>query len=625
MLGVMLAPLVIALQFYLIRLVGVPFEQTTLLLIALNLPSAYLLSKQVRSGHWHALRQVDRSALAIGGFLLFVILVCIAPFLLDPQKRLYTWEAWTQADVIYAIANGGLDLQDAELAGVRLSYPWVGHVYQAVLSYTVGTPPVTNYIWPNLIWLLCIFGFGASIVAELGGNSLSQVSNAIWLSFGVNFVGSALGSVIPADWVKAHPLLGGIWGDNRYTPWLDKVVFFGQMYFAMGIFAALMFLLIKRWPVGVKSSYLCVVALLLIGLALIYPVLLPPACVAMGAKALIVLWEHHQRWSLRSLPEVMGLAVSLITVTALSLGYIKFLTEGRTGNSLINLHDLAFVRQRMIETLIVMSPLLCGLGVVLAGWAGKRKHAILFILGSSALASCLIYVLFDIPWWRNEYKFIFSAAIILAPFPSLALEPLLVRFGRMALPALMVLILVLAAPFAGQIYLHESAYTKGGPLVNVQRFDLRLDASEPYSGLVDAIRERTSLDSLLVVEDADIYFPTLTRRQLYVAPANQEPHPGILITSDEMLTQVKGYPPQILSERRSTVSELFDSNDLLQMQAALRQIQGFNRPLALIADRQRQAALLHWLSTSGSGRAIYEADQIILWYIEPTNSALDER
>src|SRR6516162_4193173 len=169
LLGVILAPIVVLVQFYILRLWGISFELASILSVALNLPAVYLIYQQ--RSKWTL---VDRRMLAATGIVLVVIFACAAPFLLNPQKRLYTWEAWSQADIVYSIANGKLDLEDPELAGVRLSYPWGGHVYQAILSYMAGTPPVTNYIWGNILWLLCMFGITAGIVAELGGNSLSQ-------------------------------------------------------------------------------------------------------------------------------------------------------------------------------------------------------------------------------------------------------------------------------------------------------------------------------------------------------------------------------------------------------------------------------------------------------------------
>ena len=75
------------------------------------------------------------------------------------------------ADLVYMLRNGDLWLRDPELAGVRLAYPWTAHVYQAVLSFLIDSPPTSSYIWTNTVWLLCFFGFSYYIVGELTNSS----------------------------------------------------------------------------------------------------------------------------------------------------------------------------------------------------------------------------------------------------------------------------------------------------------------------------------------------------------------------------------------------------------------------------------------------------------------------
>jgi hypothetical protein len=612
LIGIMLAPLVIAVQFYLLRMIGAPFELTTSLLVALNLPALYLLYRERSSG------ALPRRTTLLGlGMVLLVILLSIAPFLLDPQKRLYTWEAWSQADVVYALANGELLLEDAELSGVRLSYPWAGHVYQAVLSYVADDPPITNYIWVNLVWLVCIFGLLAGLVAELGGNALAQIGAAAWLSFGVNFVGGTLGPLIPAAWISRYNFLGNIWGDSRYTPWVEKVLFFGQMYFALGLFIAILYLAIRPWPDRQRIYHAALIGLLLSGISLIYPVLLPPACAVVGARVLVVLLG---RWTDRS-PVQYSEAVALGAMIALSgaIAYIntQFLVSGRASASLAQLHDLHFMRWRIAESLVVTSPLLAGLALTLRYVWQVRRHAIL-ILGLGALASFVPYILYDIPWWRNEYKFIFTAAICLAPFPGLALQPIMNRLGRWALPALAALTVILAAPFVVKVYQSgDVLYTKQGAVIDVQHFDVRLSDQEPLARLFDNIRQETPVETLLVLERAEVHTPTLAQRQLYAPPPQAAPYPGILVTSDELLTLVKGNPAQVVADRRATLHALFDSSDKAKMAQSLHTMLQFRRPLALILDEQRQAAVLGWLTGEHIGRLIYRGNGLALWLIEP--------
>ena len=615
----MLAPVVVAAQFYALRLIGVPFEVTAVLLALVNLPALYLVFRR-----WSPVPRPDRRTILAIGLVTLVILTSTAPFLIDAQKRLYTWEAWSQGDVVYALANGQLDVQDAELAGVRLSYPWAGHVYQAVLSFMLGSPPVENYIWSNLVWVPLTFAFLAGIVAHFGGNRLSRVTVAMWASFGVNIVGYLLGQIFPTQWIRAYPVLGTIWGDNRYTPFLDKIVFFGQMWFALGMFSAIIYLLVRGWPDESRRSYVALIGLLLAAIGIVYPVLLPPALTVVGARALVVLLRQYPNWHgvLRTAVtgEVPGLAIGVLVTAIVTFAQVKFLTDGRASPGLVQLNDLYHVRWTFVESAIVLSPLL--MAFLLGIRKYWRKHTEpLVILGLGAFISCALYATFDIPWYRNEYKFIFTAALCLAPFPSLMLERTLERLGRMAIPAVALLAGGMAAPLAYHVYAQTyTLYTREGPLTDNNQFDLRLANREPLAAITNAIRNETPSDSLLVVAESDVHLPTLTRRQLYVAPLQSQPDPGILITSDQMLTLVKDYPQTILDARRATLSELFSTHDQSVMTGALQTMLNFSRPLAVIVNENTQ--LEQWFTSEGIGKELYAGEGRQLWLIQPDDGGL---
>jgi len=386
------------------------------------------------------------------------------------------------------------------------------------------------------------------------------------------------------------------------------------MFFAMGIFSAILYLIIRSWAVENKRNYLLVIGLLLTGLGLIYPVLLPAACIVVSAKTLFILFRMRSGWDRYDLGEFLGYILVVLVSSVLTFVYIRFLTQVRTGASIVNLHDLRMIRSRLIETIIVTSPLLAGLFLVfLSQWRRNREK--LIILGLGACGSAVLYILFDIPWWRNEYKFIFTAAICLAPFLSLALESTFNRFGKIALLTLSLITVILASPFIYNIYTQTYIlYTRPGPLIDVQQFDMRLDDREPLSDLIDAIRQRTPRNSLLIVENAEFNYPTLTRRQLYAPPKQEKPYSGILITSEQMLTLVKGYPSQILEERQNILQDLYNSKDPIM---AIQQINKFNRPLALVIDEKKNGTLLDWLERKGSGQFVFRENGIRLYLIGP--------
>lgn len=210
--GAMLSPLIICLEFFVIRILGIPFAQTGLIVFLINLPALYLLYKKR-----HEISFPDRRTVIPHLLLLLVPFTLVLTRYVDPQLRAYAGgHVWMHTDVIYMLSNGQLLLEEPDLAGVRLGYPWLGHVFQAVVSSLLGQSPVFNYSWTMLFWLVCICLIASKIVKELGGNELSSATAMIWLCFGINFVGYTLQQMILGDGVQL-----GFWGDYRYSPWVS--------------------------------------------------------------------------------------------------------------------------------------------------------------------------------------------------------------------------------------------------------------------------------------------------------------------------------------------------------------------------------------------------------------------
>jgi hypothetical protein len=542
----------------------------------------------------------------------------MAPQILDTQGRLYTAHAWQHTDTIYMLANGDLLLEDPILAGVRLGYPWAGHVYQALLSYLCGSPPASNYIWANLLWLLFIYGFSAGIVAELGGNHFSRIASVVWLSFGVNFVGYTLQHIVFYKSRAPYPIWM-ILGDIRYTPWVLKFLFFNQMPFALGVFIALVFLAIKQWPDSLTRSYLTVICLLLCSLGIIYPILFPPAFVVIGARILVILSDKYGLQQAGRYRQIVWLGLVLLVAGLLTSIHFQIVTQDRVTGGM-QFSRMTSAARKAVESVVVTLPLLAGLGVMWSkSWRAKRGPTIILISG--ALVSYILYATIRIgpQGIESQYKFIFTAAICLTPFLTLALEPFWNRLGRWALPTFAVISLILAAPLAHKTFKNRAAWIgPNPPLADVRTFDLRLATKERFAGLYDAIRDRTPTNSLLVTEDAELNLPTLTRRRLYVPPAETTAYPGINLLSTFLLVDIKGYDKQILHDRRLVLKQLYATDSGTQRAQWLDQILKFNRPVALIVDEGRHAALLEWLTTERYGRSLYKEDGLSLWLIEPT-------
>jgi hypothetical protein len=614
--GALLSPLVLIVQFYVARLLGVPFELTPPLLALVNLPALLLIVRRLglRPG-WPNWR------VALGwSLILLVPLACLAPTLLNPETRIYTGHAWMYSDPIYLYARGDLVLEDPELAGLRLAYPWFGLLYQGLLSYVLQSPPAASYIWTNIVGLVFIAGLCAALVSELGGSRFAQVASFVWLLFGVNFAGSVL------EPLSRHlPHLGSIaFGDYRYSAWYLKFYFFQQEPVALGMLLAIVYVLVRRWPGGFSWGPLLLLGCLTCDLAIVYPILIPAAAAVIGAKVVVELFDHLRGCPALPISQILGVGVVLVVGGLVTLANTRFLTVDVVAPT-VRLAPAGSMLSKAGAGLIALSPLLAGLAIV-ARTRWRTLHKTILVLGLGALGSYFLYVVFLLPGYGAEYKFILTAAVCLAPFPGLAMEPLWPRLGRKAAPALTVLTLILATPLIHSVRQDWPWYPSQGlertpPLMNLNGFDLRLDDGEPLSGLVDAVRRDTPTDTLLIAARADLHLPTLTARSMYAPPAQQLPHPGVNINSLFMIEESKGYSEALLDGRESTLQALYESTDSSQRQQALDTIRALKRPLAIVVEDDRDAGLQAWLSSLPEGRVDYTGGGRTLWLLPVTGGS----
>jgi len=600
---------VVCVQFYLVRLAGVSFERTAILLVVLNLPVVFLICK--RPFHFSS---PDRKTCVLILTILLVSVACLTQQLLDGERRMYYGHPWMHASIAYRVAAGELVLQDPELAGVRLFYPWGGHVYQAVLSYLLGSPPLYDYIWTNLVLLICVYVLAAAMVVELGGNYLARITSGLWLFFGVNFVGYLTRRILPSSLMQSH---AGFTGDYRFTPWVLKFIDFQQMPMALAMFMALVYLTVHHWRQSSGRYHLVLAGVLLCGIGVIYPILFPVAFALVAAHAGAILLLERRTPHKIARRQMGTLLATLLVPALLATAHLKFITHERMTSELV-LSGWRSLLSKAVACALATSPLLVGLYFAFRKcWETQRGATI--VLLSGAIVSLLLNMVVTLPYWNNEYKFMFPAAICLAPFPALALEAFRERLGRLALPVLVLSACLLASPLALKMYEDWPHTAPDRPSVDVRGFFLRLRGGEALAGLCDAVRERTSVSSILVSESEAVHFPTLTARALYVPPQGERVFPGVNLSNDTLLTKIRGYHSEILTERRLDLKGLFQGQTPGERTGSLSRMLAFNRPLAIVLDRGKNQALLDWLISEKKGRLLYRADNWILWLIEPGN------
>ncbi|HMD97597.1 MAG TPA: hypothetical protein VKM93_09750 [Terriglobia bacterium] len=613
--GATLSPLIVSIEFFAVRLIGIPFGPATVVLLALNLPVLYLIWKrrpQVESlGHGDWL---------IGAIAVAISVICMMSLLITPNARIYSAHAWIYADPVYMFARGYLVPEDPTLAGIKLTYPvWSGLVFEGVHSFLVNSPPMSCYVWSNLVWLVLNYGLAAGIAKEMGGGKLAQLSSGIWLFIGTNPVGYILMRLAPAG--MSHQL----WGDARYTPWVSKFQLFSTMELGLGMMLAMIYLLVRSGPL--TKQLLVTIFLLLTGIGLFYPLLFPAAGGLIGAKGLALLAEkHNDRWTF-PYREWLALAGLLLVAALATYGQLKFLGSDKpVTHSLVLLSTTASAARKVLESVIASSLLLAGLAFTLRRCWKSRRSATAFLLGG-ALASYFLHAAFHILAYDNEYKFIFVVAMCLAVFPALAVEQVWREWPRAkASPVLAAAALLLFTTYAHWSYVYWPApgmrnpgqsttlHLAPIPGLDTSQFYPQLDQGQPWSAVCNAVRQMTPGNSVLVLDNGEFYYPGLTSRSLYVSRVDWA-YAGVNLDADYLDSVMRGNGRQILDQRRATLTDFFDAKDPTRREEALNVILGLKRPVAIIAEPQH-GDLLEWLKQRGTAVELYAENGLSLWLID---------
>ena len=275
--GAALSPVLLAAQLYLVRLAGLPFELAVPLLAFLN---ALTLIPVVRNFRKLSLPYIGTSLAAC--LVLGTTFLALAPQYTNRYAVLYSTHAWMHAAPDYMVANGDMLLEEPALAGVRLAYPWAGYMFQAVLSYALDSTPAYSYIWTNLLWMVIFYGLFVALAKEMGLRSFSAGLAPVWLFFGVNFVGELLHRVAPR-------YIARFAGEFRYATWIWYFISPSQMLFAVGMFLAMLLVLVRPSLWAEPGKNLALAALLLLGIGFVYPVLFPAAAVLFAGRIVVEL------------------------------------------------------------------------------------------------------------------------------------------------------------------------------------------------------------------------------------------------------------------------------------------------------------------------------------------------
>jgi len=488
-----------------------------------------------------------------------------------------------------------------------LAYPWAGHVVQAISSYVLGLTPNASFIWTNLIWLACAFGVVVAITRELGGGRLAQMLSVVWLAFGVNSVGYWGKSFAPA-WLGAQrPTL---WGDPRFTPWLLKFTVFEQNVFGIGLFAVLLFFLYPTSRNRELSSLLLPVVLLLGSLVVFYPILFPAGALAICMYILII-GLFPNRGSSRAWDHICGLALIVIAMGGFGLTYLDFVTVDRVTGTAFQLSPALKVAGKSIGSTLTLLPFWVAVVVLWERTTTMTPRTTFFLVGTG-LGCVGLYVVLYIPNYQNEYKYIFTAAIPLAPFAAVLSERGVKRLGRLRLPLIALGALLLMSQSFQDIR-NSRGSNQMVPRTDTRKFELALTSPEDLAAVTASVRRTTPVNSILVTREVSINLVTLTGRATYV-PHTLDTIQGYGMTADYFLKSVRGYEAEEIDTRRAVIGELFDGAPDARDRALLR-IQGLQRPIVIIASEDTEPALVSWVRSYPGVQEVSVAGSFGAWII----------
>lgn len=601
-----LSPVVVAAEFYLLRLEGVSFAETAWSLALLNAGSIWLLIRG-----WQRL-QARLSSFVLFAAAYLILAGCVSvPWLFSKDIRMFTGHPLMHAGILYQFPGGALVPEEPELAGVRLIYPWLGHVYWAVVGWVTNLPPTWLYILTNLVWLFWICILFYEICRVLGASPFSSRIALLWLGLGTNVLGSLIWSAklsFFGQWMRFP-------GDVRFSPFVRQFIVFEVMPFALGLFAAL--ILVSLWALRERQRpWLVATAVLLGGIGLIYPVLIPAALSFCGVL-LLLFWWHGRSQQLPNGDRSSILLFAMIGgAAALALGNAHLLLQGRSTAAVTLTAGLRPFLGKLLGAILALGPFL------LAGWTLARRRLpgpeiALLLIGS--LPSVLLWLVFQVSAGHNEYKFIFCAALGLAPLLALAVDRWVPQ--KVSPTFVLLVTLLLIVPALPTLYVQQGMYGfPFFPQVKEEGFFFRLGPSQPEAEWTDAIRARTPPNTVIVLSTSEIFVPGLVGRSVWAPPEQPWPLAGYWAESRFTLLHERGYPATLLDAREAVLHSLYQCGGTCNPAAILAQLKALKRPLAIVFPPREGQDFLAWLADERQGRLLYrDARGTIVWLL-PTES-----
>lgn len=596
-----LSPLVVASQFFLFRGLDLSFSATVWVLVVLNAGSAWFLVRELRG-----FRPAPMSVVSFAAAYLLLAACLAFPWLVSDQIRLFSGHTLMHVGIVNQFPQGVFFPEDPELAGVPLAYPWLGHLYWAVLGWAMDRPLTQVYALTSLVWLLWTCLLFNETCRFLGASRFARRIALVWLGLGTNIAGFLLwqGATSLFDWPMRIP------GDGRTIPWLKVFIFIGMEPFALGLVAAMILFSLEVLR-SRERLWMAMTALALAGVGLLYPLSLPSALGFCGVLLLMVWWEERRTPLEPGHHPFLFLFGGIAVAVLIALANAWVLGQARA-SPLISFSGLIPLLAKLGTGLLALAPFLLAIA-----WVPRERllarGSLLLLAG--ALPNFLFRIGFRLSAY-NEHKLLFCIALCVVPVAALAVDRWVSRRFSPALITAVSLLLIVPAIPAIRLQQAMQGFPHFFP-IREEGFYPQLGAQHPDSGWLEVIRTQTPPDTVIVLRRCSHFLPAFAGRTLWAPPEQPVPVPGYWMNSRHNLVEVRGYSAEPYDLRQAVLRSVFecDANcDARKIESHLRSLE---RPVAIVFFPGEGQHFLAWLTREKKGRLFFRDRRgTVVWLLE---------
>lgn len=594
-LAIALSPPVTAIQFYALRLGGLTFQQVIPALQLLNLGSALLILRALRSTP----PQVRWRQGLVGGSVFASVATCVAiPWLWNPDFRRYSWHGLMHTDIVYAFARGVLLPEEPELAGLSLAYPWVGHIYWSVLAWSADLSPTVIYLVTNLVLLAATGTLYYSLARELGSSEVTSLATLVILALGTNLPGLVGWSIIPGN-------DNGIWwailGDLRYAPFLLKFVTFETMTFGLALYTALAFLCVSALRKH-EPLELFLIPTVVAAIGALYPNMFPASVLLLAGLIGILLFGRRYREGHYTRKQLLGLIAGSVVAVIAGILIIELYSMSRS-SGILKISSFAALAKKSIAAILAVGPFAASMYWL---WQSEPIHrrAPLLVLALGATGAIALNLFLRIGA-LDEYKFIMAAGICLTAPAMIGFDRVFLKTQRarwkILVTCLLVLVVIMVSYSVNRIPNHGTK-----PLdASEESFWLTLAPQNPDANWIDAVRKNTPPTTVVVVNHPEFHTTSFTARSLLVPSEGAKYHFGYNIASKPNMLVLRGYSREVFEERYDLLRRIYTTELVGGMNQVLQKLMSLGRPVAIVFRPHDGRAFLSWLQINGNGVELF--------------------